>query len=50
MINSEMSDGFDGALVEGKGFQDFTRNLSWQMQVGNKKFPECECQSLAEAF
>ena len=43
MINSEINDGFDGALVEGQGFQDFTRNLSWQMQVGNKKFP-------AEAF
>ena len=50
MINSEINDGFDGALVEGQGFQDFTRNLSWQMQVGNKKFPEFECQSLAEAF
>ena len=50
MINSEINDGFDGALVEGQGFQDFTRNLSWQLQVGNKKFPEFECQSLAEAF
>ena len=50
MINSEINDGFDGALVEGQGFQDFTRNLSWQMQVGNKKFPEFECESLAEAF
>ena len=50
MINSEINDGFDGGLVEGQGFQDFTRNLSWQMQVGNKKFPEFECQSLSEAF
>ena len=50
MINSEINDGFDGAVVEGQGFQDFTRNLSWQMQVGNKKFPEFECQSLSEAF
>ena len=50
MINSEINDGFDGALVEGQGFQDFTRNLSWQLQVGNKKFPEFECQSLSEAF
>ena len=50
MINSEINDGFDGALVPSQGFQDFTRNLSWQMQVGNKKFPEFECQSLAEAF
>ena len=50
MINSEINDGFDGALVEGQGFQDFSRNLSWQFQVGNKKFPEFECQSLSEAF
>ena len=50
MINSEINDGFDGDVVPGQGFQDFTRNLSWQMQVGNKKFPEFECQSLAEAF
>ena len=50
MTNSEINDGFDGALLEGQGFQDFTRNLSWQIQVGNKKWPEFECQSLAEAF
>ena len=50
MINSEINDGFDGALVPGQGFQDFTRNLSYIMQVGNKKFPEFECQSLSEAF
>ena len=50
MINSEINDGNDGALVEGQGFQDFTRNLSWQIQVGNKKWPEFECQSLSEAF
>ena len=50
MINSEINDGNDGALVEGKGFQDFSRNLSWQIQVGNKKWPEFECQSLSEAF
>ena len=50
MINSEINDGFDGGLIEGQGFQDFTRNLSWQMQVGSKKFPEFECQSLSEAF
>ena len=47
MINSEIN---DGASVEGKGFQDFSRNLSWQLQVGSKKFPEFECQSLSEAF
>ena len=50
MINSEINDGFDGALVEGQGFQDFSRNLSWQFQVGNKKSLEFECQSLSEAF
>ena len=52
MINSEINDGTEegNVAVEGQGFQDFTRNLSWQMQVGNKKFPEFECQSLAEAF
>ena len=47
---SEINDGFDGALVAGQGFQDFSRNLSWQIQVGNKKWPEVECQSLSEAF
>jgi len=50
MINSEINDGFDGALVPGQGFQDFTRNLSYIIQVGNKKFPEFESQSLAEAW
>ena len=50
MINSEINGGFDGALVPGQGFQDFSRNLSWQIQVGNKKWPEFECQSLSEAF
>ena len=52
MINSEINDGTEegNVAVEGQGFQDFSRNLSWQMQVGNKKFPEFECQSLAEAF
>ena len=50
MINSEINDGFDGALVAGQGFQDFTRNLSWQLQIGNKKFTEFESQSLAETF
>ena len=52
MINSEINDGTETGhvAVEGQGFQDFTRNLSWQMQVGNKKFPEFECQSLSEAF
>ena len=53
MINSEINDGNDidtGDLIAGQGFQDFSRNLSWQIQVGNKKWPEFECQSLSEAF
>ena len=37
-------------LQEGKGFQDYTRNLSWQLHIANKKYPEFECQSLSEAF
>ena len=50
MINSEINDGYDGALVEGKGFQDYSRNVSYQLQISNKKYPEFECQSLSEAF
>ena len=52
MINSEINHGTEAGnvAVEGQGFQDFTRNLSWQIQVGNKRFPEFECRSLAEAF
>ena len=53
MINSEINDGNNihtGDLKAGQGFQDFTRNLSWQFQVGKKKFAEFECQSLSEAF
>ena len=41
MINSDTSDA---------GFQDSTRNLSWQIQVGNKKYPEFECSSLSETM
>ena len=50
MINSEINDFFIGALVEGKGFQDFSRYSTWQIQVGNKKWPQFECHSLSEAF
>ena len=53
MINSEINDGPLADTLpaqEGKGFQDYSRNLSWQLQVANKKYPEFECQSLAEAF
>ena len=38
------------ALQEGKGFQDYSRNLSWQLQIAKKKFPAFECQSLSKAF
>ena len=53
MINSEINDGpaaASVALQEGKGFQDYSRNLSWQLQIAKKKFPEFECQSLSEAL
>eukprot|EP00438_Fugacium_kawagutii_P024635 Skav212835 [mRNA] locus=scaffold2466:221373:224323:+ [translate_table: standard] len=53
MINSEINDGMNpGTNPEevGQGFADSTRALSWQMQIGNKKYPEFECQSLSEAF
>ena len=53
MINSEINDGFDIATntaIEGKGFQDYSRNVSYQLQISNKKYPEFECQSLSEAF
>ena len=32
------------ADLQGKGFQDYNRNLSWQIQLGNKKYPEFESQ------
>ena len=53
MINGEINDGGnpEGNPEEaGKGFQDYSRNLSWQMQIATKKYPEFECQSLSEAF
>ena len=35
----------------GEGFQDYTRNLSWQIQLSNaQKYPEFESQSLSETF
>ena len=52
MVYGEINDGplaDTVPLQEGKGFQDYTRNLSWQMQIANKKYPEFECQSLSEA-
>ena len=55
MINSEINDGMNPDPVNnpeevGQGFADSTRALSWQLQIGNKKYPEFECQSLSEAF
>ena len=53
MVNSEINDGPLADTLpaqEGKGFQDYSRNVSWQLQVANKKWPEFECQSLSEAF
>ena len=51
-INSFIWD--NGAVAnpqdQGKGFQDYGRNLSWQIQLGNKKYPEFEAQSLSETF
>ena len=53
MINSRIFDGADpdGAGRErfrGKGFQDKDLDLTWQLQISNKKYPEFECQSMAE--
>ena len=53
MVYGEINDGPLADTVrlhEGKGFQDYMRNLGWQMQIANKKYPEFECQSLSEAF
>ena len=51
-INARINDAGDAgtADLQGKGFQDYNRNLSWQIQLGNKKYPEFESQSLSETF
>ena len=50
MINSRINTSADGA-VEGQGMQDYTRNLSWQIQLSNaQKYREFESQSLSETF
>ena len=37
--------------LQGKGFADYTRNLSWQIQLSNsQKYPEFEAQTLSETF
>ena len=53
MINSEINDGLNPNTVpeeQGQGFADSTRALSWQLQIGNKKYPEFNAESLSEAF
>ena len=51
-INSFIWD--NGAVAnpqdQGKGFQDYGRNLCWQIQLGSKNYPEFEAQSLSETF
>ena len=50
MINSKINTSADGLFL-GQGFQDYTRNLSWQIQLSNaQKYPEFESQSLSETF
>ena len=50
MINSKINTSSDGLFV-GQGFQDYTRNLSWQIQLSNaQKYPEFEAQSLSGTF
>ena len=53
MINKRVSN--SGAAntdaLQGGGFQAWSKNLSWQIQLSNsQKYPEFECQSLAETF
>ena len=51
-VNARINDSGDAGTpdLQGKGFQDYGRNLSWQIQLGNKKYPEFESQSLSETF
>ena len=50
MINSRFNDRGYGATGDdrGFGFADKNYNISWQLQIANKKYPEFESQSLAE--
>eukprot|EP00438_Fugacium_kawagutii_P035452 Skav216633 [mRNA] locus=scaffold1255:114106:117474:- [translate_table: standard] len=37
--------------LQGEGFQSWSKNLSWQIQLSNsQKYPEFECQTLSETF
>ena len=52
-VNSRIFDGADPDNTpadRGQGFQDMTRNPTWQIQIANKKYPEFECQSMAETM
>eukprot|EP00438_Fugacium_kawagutii_P011665 Skav232199 [mRNA] locus=scaffold3716:120973:123676:- [translate_table: standard] len=41
----------DTDALQGEGFQSWSRNLSWQIQLSNsQKYPEFEAQSLSETF
>ena len=50
MINSRFNDrGVNATGADaGYGFADKNYNISWQLQIANKKYPEFESQSLAE--
>ena len=53
MINKRINDSglADTPALQGEGFQSWSKNLSWQIQLSNsQKYPEFECQSLAETF
>ena len=53
MINGRINDVGDAPTddnLQGQGFADHTRQLSWQMQVQSTKYPEFEAQSLSETF
>ena len=50
MINSRFNDRGVNATGDdrGFGFADKNYNISWQVQIANRKYPEFESQSLAE--
>eukprot|EP00438_Fugacium_kawagutii_P013146 Skav233650 [mRNA] locus=scaffold2779:835808:838988:+ [translate_table: standard] len=53
MINKRISNSglANTDALRGEGFQAWSKNLSWQIQLSNsQKYPEFESQSLAETF
>ena len=53
MINKRINNSglADTDALRGEGFQAWSKNLSWQIQLSNsQKYPEFEAQSLAETF